>query len=209
MSTFEGRLSVGIEALWINQFLGIPSRVMRRRTNSSLSDTKNLLHVAQVGGGARLQRQRSEGSGSFKVEAAGSKTEDREKNELAKEESRCDARVSARTYAANAGAINAPAARSNITVLRRPLSLSAVVAVVVVLCAIWFTHAPPKRADFLSHEQQLATAMLEDFGGILLCCCCRSAWSCIWAVTRFFDNLASPCIMYSLLVCLVCFDLAV
>lgn len=55
---------------------------------------KHFCLVAQVGGGARLKRQRSEGSGSFGVEAARSKAEqDREKNELVKEESRCCNRV--------------------------------------------------------------------------------------------------------------------
>lgn len=47
--------------------------------------------MGQVGGGERLKRQRSvdEESGSFKAEAAGSKVEqDREKNELVKEETR-------------------------------------------------------------------------------------------------------------------------
>lgn len=47
--------------------------------------------LVKVGGGERLTRQRSleEGSGSFRTEAAGSKADqDREKNELVKEEHR-------------------------------------------------------------------------------------------------------------------------
>ena len=54
----------------------------------------------KVGGGERLKRHRSadEESGSFKAEAAGSKTGmDREKNELVKEEGRSGEGTAPRT----------------------------------------------------------------------------------------------------------------